>query len=91
MGGGRDHGDGVDREIMRRTLHKTMKEWKWDQTWGWDYPMMAMTAALGRMEEFKLHASAQARTGVTDAEMNVRCLRRTPRQVGRRPAHEPRS
>ena len=38
-------GDGVDREIMRRTLHKTMKEWKWDQTWGWDYPMTAMTAA----------------------------------------------
>ena len=22
-----------------------MKEWKWDQTWGWDYPMTAMTAA----------------------------------------------
>ena len=38
-------GDGADREIMRRTLHKTMKEWKWDQTWGWDYPMTAMTAA----------------------------------------------
>jgi hypothetical protein len=44
-------GDGVDREIMRRTLHKTMKEWKWDQTWGWDYPMTAMTAArLGETE-----------------------------------------
>jgi hypothetical protein len=38
-------GDGVDRETMRRTLFKTMKEWKWDQTWGWDYPMTAMTAA----------------------------------------------
>jgi hypothetical protein len=22
-----------------------MKEWKWEQTWGWDYPMTAMTAA----------------------------------------------
>ena len=32
--------------------------------------VMAMTAALGRMEEFKLHASAQARTGVTDAEID---------------------
>jgi len=44
-------GDGVDRETMRRTLFKTMKEWKWDQTWGWDYPMTAMTAArLGETE-----------------------------------------
>ena len=38
-------GDSVDRETMRRTLFKVMKEWKWDQTWGWDYPLTAMTAA----------------------------------------------
>ncbi len=38
-------GDGVDREVMRRTLDKTMKEWQWDKTWGWDYPLTAMTAA----------------------------------------------
>ena len=38
-------GDGVDRETMRRTLMKTMKEWHWDQTWGWDYPLTALTAA----------------------------------------------
>ena len=38
-------GDGVDRETMRRTLNRTMKEWKWDQTWGWDYPLTALTAA----------------------------------------------
>ncbi|MEO6390720.1 MAG: hypothetical protein ABIP75_02640 [Pyrinomonadaceae bacterium] len=38
-------GDGVDRETMRRTLTKVMKEWQWDETWGWDYPMTAMTAA----------------------------------------------
>ena len=38
-------GDGVDREIMRRTLHQTMKQWQWDKTWGWDYPLTAMTAA----------------------------------------------
>jgi hypothetical protein len=37
-------GDGVDRETMRRTLHKTIKEWQWDQTWGWDYPLTALTA-----------------------------------------------
>jgi len=38
-------GERVDREIMRRTLKKVMKEWRWTDTWGWDYPMVAMTAA----------------------------------------------
>jgi hypothetical protein len=38
-------GAGVNREVMRRTLHKTMNEWQWDKTWGWDYPLTAMTAA----------------------------------------------
>ena len=32
--------------------------------------VMAMTAALGRMEEFRLHASATAQTGVSDDEIN---------------------
>lgn len=32
--------------------------------------VMAMTAALGRMEEFSTHAGAQPRTGVTDAEID---------------------
>jgi len=36
--------------------------------------VMAMTAALGRMEEFRLHASSQARTGVTDAEIDELCF-----------------
>jgi hypothetical protein len=35
----------VDRETMRRTLKKVFAEWKWADTWGWDYPMVAMTAA----------------------------------------------
>ena len=35
----------VDRETMRRTLKKVFAEWKWDDTWGWDFPMVAMTAA----------------------------------------------
>jgi hypothetical protein len=38
-------GEMVDRETMRRTLKKVMKEWDWPETWGWDYPMTAMTAA----------------------------------------------
>lgn len=32
--------------------------------------VLAMTAALGRTEEFRLHAGATARTGVTDAELD---------------------
>jgi hypothetical protein len=35
----------VDRETMRRTLKKVFAEWKWDDTWGWDFPMVTMTAA----------------------------------------------
>jgi len=33
-----------------------LKEWRWDQTWGWDYPLTAMTAA--RLGEPKLAVNA---------------------------------
>ncbi len=32
--------------------------------------VMAMTAALGRMDEFRLHAGAASQTGVTDEEID---------------------
>ena len=32
--------------------------------------VLAMTAALGRMEEFRLHASSTSQTGVTDEEVD---------------------
>ena len=38
-------GDAVDKETMRRTLHEALRRWQWDKTWGWDYPLTAMTAA----------------------------------------------
>jgi hypothetical protein len=38
-------GEMVDRETMRRTLQRVMEVWDWPSTWGWDYPMAAMTAA----------------------------------------------
>jgi len=38
-------GQGVDREIMRRTLAMVMEKWNWGTCWGWDFPMVAMTAA----------------------------------------------
>jgi hypothetical protein len=45
-------GDGVDPETMRRTLHAVLANWDWKtKIWGWDYPMIAMTAArLGETE-----------------------------------------
>jgi hypothetical protein len=43
-------GDGVDVETMRRTLHAVLAGWDWKtKIWGWDYPMIAMTAA--RLDE----------------------------------------
>jgi hypothetical protein len=39
-------GDGVDPPTMRRTLDAVISSWDWQtKIWGWDYPMIAMTAA----------------------------------------------
>lgn len=38
-------GDHVDPETLRRTLRAVEDDWDLRQTWGWDYPMIAMTAA----------------------------------------------
>ena len=42
-------GWGADRESMRRTLKAVVKDWDLRQTWGWDWPMLAMTAT--RLDE----------------------------------------
>jgi hypothetical protein len=38
-------GEDVDSEVMGRTLQAVEAHWDLRQTWGWDFPMMAMTAA----------------------------------------------
>ncbi|WP_432380984.1 hypothetical protein [Duganella sp. P38] len=39
-------GAGVDRVVMRRTLDAVLRDWDFHtKIWGWDYPMIAMTAA----------------------------------------------
>ena len=39
-------GPGVDRATMERTLDAVLADWDWEtKIWGWDYPMIAMTAA----------------------------------------------
>jgi beta-xylosidase len=61
-------GRSVDRETMRRTLRAVEADWDLRQTWGWDFPMMAMTAA--RLKEpdkaidFLLHDAENNRFGV---------------------------
>jgi hypothetical protein len=42
-------GWGADRETMRRTLAAVVSDWDLRQTWGWDWPMLAMTAT--RLDE----------------------------------------
>ena len=42
----------VDKAIMHRTFDLIWNEWNWKETWGWDFPMTAMTAArLGSPEK----------------------------------------
>jgi hypothetical protein len=44
-------GPGVDAKTMRNTLDWIWQNWNWPDTWGWDYPLLAMTAArLGEPE-----------------------------------------
>lgn len=43
----------VDTTIMRRTLAVVDTAWQWSHTWGWDFPMVAMTAT-------RLHQPEQA-------------------------------
>jgi len=50
------NGEGIDGETMRRTLRKVLAEWKWEDTWGWDFPAVAMTAS--RLGEAKLAVDA---------------------------------
>jgi len=35
---------GLDKIVMKDTFEKIWNNWQWDKTWGWDFPMAAMTA-----------------------------------------------
>ena len=49
-------GEGIDRETMRRTLRKVLEVWRWEDTWGWDFPAVAMTAARLNEPELAIQA-----------------------------------
>ena len=41
----------IDSETMKRTYNHVLQNWNWLTTWGWDYPLIAMTAArVGKPE-----------------------------------------
>lgn len=35
----------IEPNVMKKTLEDILQNWDWPSTWGWDYPVMAMTAA----------------------------------------------
>lgn len=35
----------IDPDIMKNTFDFVWKNWNWEETWGWDFPMTAMAAA----------------------------------------------
>ncbi|HEY4110932.1 sugar-binding domain-containing protein [Puia sp.] len=43
---------GLDTAIMHKTFDWVERNWDWETTWGWDYPLVAMTATrLGLPEK----------------------------------------
>jgi hypothetical protein len=51
---GMQPGDGVDPEAMRRTAQRVRDTWHWDRSWGWDFPMAAMSATRTGQPELAL-------------------------------------
>lgn len=47
---------GLDTLIMRNTLDTVWKVWQWKDTWGWDFPLTAMTAARLHLPEKAVEA-----------------------------------
>ncbi|MFD2826805.1 hypothetical protein ACFSYG_09985 [Leeuwenhoekiella polynyae] len=46
----------LDKVTMRNTFDKVWDVWTWEDTWGWDFPMTAMTAARLGMPEKAIDA-----------------------------------
>jgi len=46
----------LDKKIMKNTFDLVWKTWSWDKTWGWDFPMVAMSAARLQMPEKAIDA-----------------------------------
>lgn len=52
----------VDPAVIRSTLDDVLNDWDWDTTWGWDYPVIAMTAARLGLSEIAVDALVSDRS-----------------------------
>lgn len=41
----------LDKAVMKKTFNLVWNTWSWSDTWGWDFPMTAMTAARLNMPD----------------------------------------
>ncbi len=48
--------NGLDTVIMKNTFDTVWKKWQWNETWGWDFPLTAMTAARLHIPEKAIEA-----------------------------------
>ncbi len=48
--------NGLDTVIMKNTFNLVWKIWKWSNTWGWDFPLTAMTATRLHMPDKAIEA-----------------------------------
>ncbi|MNK00867.1 hypothetical protein D3C87_186590 [compost metagenome] len=46
----------LDKAVMKNTFNLVWDTWSWNDTWGWDFPMTAMTAARLNMPEKAIDA-----------------------------------
>ncbi len=46
----------LDTAIMKNTFNLVWKIWKWNDTWGWDFPLTAMTATRLHMPDKAIEA-----------------------------------
>lgn len=61
--------DGLDTAVMHRTFDKVNEVWHWPDTWGWDFPLMAMTATRLHLPDEAVNAllmKAQKNTYLPD-------------------------
>eukprot|EP00945_MAST-04E_sp_MAST-4E-sp1_P004165 g4165.t1 len=55
----------IDRTIMNATLHETLRTWSWNGAWGWDQPMVALTAT--RLEQPEVALATLLMNATTNA------------------------
>jgi len=83
-------GDGVDRATMERTLAAVLQSWDWEtKIWGWDYPLIAMTAT--RLGHPDMALEILLRDGPNNRYLpNGHCPQRSDESAPRAPAPDAR-